>query len=106
SGRQRKGVVVIHFTPLYASGHRSINDVVTAPLGVLIEASRKPTLEYEAMPKKSKTGKQSELDLWVAPRHSLKGPAAERAWENRPGGPPNSRRYLELADLALGVKKP
>jgi len=45
-------------------------------------------------------------DLWIAPRYSLKGPAGERAWENRPGGAPNSSRFLELADIALGNKKP
>jgi hypothetical protein len=44
--------------------------------------------------------------LWIAPRYSLKGPAGERAWENRPGGIPSSRKYLELADIALGLKKP
>jgi hypothetical protein len=55
-----------------------------------------------------KSDKQSEVskDLWIAPRYSLKGPAGERAWENRPGGAPNSSRFLELADIALGVKKP
>jgi hypothetical protein len=56
-----------------------------------------------------KSDKQSEVsrdkDLWIAPRYSLKGPAGERAWENRPGGAPNSSRFLELADIALGVKK-
>lgn len=45
-------------------------------------------------------------DLWIAPRYSLKGPAGERAWENRPGGIPNSTRFLELADIALGLRKP
>jgi hypothetical protein len=45
-------------------------------------------------------------DLWIAPRYSLKGPAGERAWENRPGGIPNSSRFLELADIALGTRKP
>jgi len=44
-------------------------------------------------------------DLWISPRYSLKGPAGERAWENRPGGVPNSTRFLELADIALGLKK-
>lgn len=44
--------------------------------------------------------------LWVSPKSPLKGPTGERAWENRPGGIPNSARFLELADLALGVKKP
>jgi hypothetical protein len=45
-------------------------------------------------------------ELWIAPRYSLKGPAGERAWENRPGGIPNSTRFLELADIALGLIKP
>jgi hypothetical protein len=65
------------------------------------------------MPKKkvNKGRKRSKADgenqkLWVAPRYSLKGPAGERAWENRPGGIPSSSKYLELADIALGVKKP
>jgi hypothetical protein len=58
------------------------------------------------MPKKGSKGKSSDDGLWIAPRHSLKGPAGERAWENRPGGPPNNSRLLELADIALGVKKP
>jgi hypothetical protein len=44
--------------------------------------------------------------LWIAPRYSLKGPAGERAWENRPGGVPSSSKYLELADIALGLRKP
>ena len=58
------------------------------------------------MPKKGSKGKSSPDGLWIAPKYSLKGPAGERAWENRPGGPPNSGRLLELADIALGLKKP
>jgi hypothetical protein len=58
------------------------------------KASEKPTV------------KDSDGDLWVAPRYSLKGPNGERAWENRPGGPPSNSRYLELADIAMGHKKP
>lgn len=58
------------------------------------------------MPKKSQKEPEVSKDLWIAPRYSLKGPAGERAWENRPGGPPNSSRFLELADIALGIKKP
>ena len=57
------------------------------------------------MPKKRENGNDSD-GLWIAPRHSLKGPAGERAWENRRGGVPTSTRYLELADIALGLKKP
>jgi len=41
----------------------------------------------------------------VAPQYSLKGPRGERAWEHRSGGPPSNSRYLELADIALGLKK-
>jgi hypothetical protein len=58
------------------------------------------------MPKKDGKGTSSDDGLWIAPKYSLKGPAGERAWENRPGGPPNSSRLLELADIALGLKKP
>ncbi|HSK46194.1 MAG TPA: hypothetical protein VLA83_20155 [Candidatus Binatia bacterium] len=54
--------------------------------------------------KKAKMAHDSE-ELWIAPRYSLKGPAGERAWENRAGGAPSSSRYLELADIALGLKK-
>jgi hypothetical protein len=60
-------------------------------------------------PKKQKNNHSEETgvkDLWIAPRYSLKGPAGERAWENRPGGIPNSSRFLELADIALGTRKP
>ena len=58
------------------------------------------------MPKKPEKEPKVSKDLWIAPRYSLKGPAGERAWENRPGGPPTSSRFLELADIALGTKKP
>lgn len=56
--------------------------------------------------KKRRKEKSPPDGLWIAPKYSLKGPAGERAWENRPGGPPNSSRLLELADIALGLKKP
>jgi hypothetical protein len=60
------------------------------------------------MPKRPKKNRHedSTSDLWVAARYSLKGPAGERAWESRVGGPPNSSRFLELADIAMGLKKP
>ncbi|MGE5322505.1 MAG: hypothetical protein ACM3SW_06565 [Actinomycetota bacterium] len=57
------------------------------------------------MPKKGRGAKEEQPDLWVAPQYSLKGPRGERAWENRSGGPPSNSRYLELADIALGLKK-
>jgi hypothetical protein len=59
-------------------------------------------------PKNGDNGKRKDPspDLWIAPHHSLKGANGERAWENRRGGPPNSSRFIELADIALGLKKP
>jgi hypothetical protein len=57
------------------------------------------------MPKKRKDDADSD-GLWIASRYSLKGPAGERAWENRRGGIPSHSRFLELADIALGTKKP
>ncbi|HEX9255704.1 MAG TPA: hypothetical protein VF938_09160 [Candidatus Angelobacter sp.] len=57
-----------------------------------------------AKKKKAKTTDRSE-ELRIAQRYSMKGPAGERAWENRPGGAPSSSRYLELADIGLGLKK-
>lgn len=58
------------------------------------------------MPRK-KTPKKNEDDgLWVAARYTLKGPAGDRAWDFRRGGPPQVSRFLELADIALGLKKP
>ena len=56
--------------------------------------------------KAAKAKKKNTDELWVAPNYSLKGPAGERAWENRRGGIPSNSRYLELADIALGLKKP
>jgi len=54
----------------------------------------------------AKKRKEESEGLWIASRYTLKGPTGERAWENRPGGIPSSNRYLELADIALGLKKP
>jgi hypothetical protein len=60
------------------------------------------------MAKKKKAAKKDDSadGLWISPRSLLKGGNGERAWENRRGGVPNSSRFLELADLALGLKKP
>ena len=48
-----------------------------------------------------------EKDLWINPRSNLRGPEGSRAWDN--GGnitPSSGSRFLELADIALGIKKP
>ncbi|MGC2694230.1 MAG: hypothetical protein WA738_00410 [Candidatus Angelobacter sp.] len=58
------------------------------------------------MPKTPQNGNMPDSDgLWISPTHSLKGDRGDRAWENRAGGPPSNSRYLELADLALGLRK-
>jgi len=44
-------------------------------------------------------------DLWVAPKSNLKGDNGDRAWNDRLATPTGSR-LLELADIALGLKKP
>ena len=52
------------------------------------------------MAKKSDKQPEVSKDLWIAPRYSLKGPAGERAWENRPGGAANTAANL----AALGAQ--
>ena len=44
-------------------------------------------------------------DLWIAPKSNLKGDNGDRAWNDRRATPTGSR-LLELADIALGLKKP
>jgi hypothetical protein len=43
-------------------------------------------------------------DLWIAPKSNLKGDGGDRAWNDRSTIPTGSR-LLELADIALGLKK-
>jgi len=46
-------------------------------------------------------------DLWTSPRSNLRGPDGNRAWDNQGNTSPNNgARFLELADIALGLKKP
>lgn len=46
-------------------------------------------------------------ELWVSPQAILKGPDGNRAWDNAGNITPNTgARFLELADIALGHKKP
>jgi hypothetical protein len=71
----------------------------------MLHGSKKLTVmakrEKKAKEKASPTG-----GLWIAPRNSLKGQTGKRAWENRPGDPSSNNRFLELADIALGLKEP
>src|SRR5947207_11804704 len=45
--------------------------------------------------------------MWINPRSNLRGPDGNRAWDNQGNiGPDSGARFLELADIALGHKKP
>ena len=57
---------------------------------------------------KSKAPKSDVIkDLWINPRSNIRGPEGNRAWDNQGNISPNSgARFLELADIALGLKKP
>lgn len=59
--------------------------------------SRKPNVPQAGLAK----------DLWINPRSNIRGPDGNRAWENSENISPSSgARFLELADIALGLKKP
>lgn len=61
------------------------------------------TRESKTAPETSDSGK----DLWINPRSNLRGPEGNRAWDNQGNISPSSgTRFLELADIALGIKKP
>jgi hypothetical protein len=62
------------------------------------------------LPGKKKNSNKAALnlnadDLWIAPKSNLKGENGDRAWNDR-GATPTGSRLLELADIALGLKKP
>jgi hypothetical protein len=56
-------------------------------------------------PKTAKIEAPNAHDLWIAPKSNLKGDNGDRAWNER-GATPTGSRLLELADIALGLKKP
>ena len=54
--------------------------------------------------KRSKKGPYN--DLWINPRSNLRGPNGDRAWGHGNITPEAGARFLELADIALGLRKP
>src|SRR5579864_3596150 len=71
--------------------------------------------ELMAMAKRAKQGKKGKKGvkngpatggLWIAPRNSPKSATGGRGWENRPSDAPSNNRFLELADVALGLEQP
>lgn len=60
--------------------------------------------------KRRKNGKRTlsvSEDLLINPRLNIRGPDGNRGWENSGNISPSSgARFLELADIALGLKTP
>jgi hypothetical protein len=57
------------------------------------------------MAKKARNGKAKYRrgDLWIAPSSSLKRTAHQSDWKLQRGGLDESNKYMELADIALGL---
>ena len=64
------------------------------------------------MPKKAKRGKKARDgdkkaytrgDLWIAPAFSFKRTVLQSDWKPHGVEPSESNRFLELADIALGL---
>ena len=53
----------------------------------------------------SKKAIESDGDLWIAAGHSLNGPLWGPPWKNHPNRSRDGGRFLELADILLGLKK-
>jgi hypothetical protein len=54
--------------------------------------------------KKASRRKSAASDLWVAPKSNFKNAIDERTWIDHSAAV--SARLLELADIALGLRKP
>ena len=56
--------------------------------------------------KKAKDAKKaySRNDLWIAPANSFKRTGHQSDWKLRRVEPSESNRFLELADVALGLR--
>jgi len=53
------------------------------------------------------SGTDLAKDLWINPRSNTRGVDRTAAWDNGRNITPNSgARFLELADIALGLKSP
>jgi len=46
-------------------------------------------------------------EMWINPDSNLRGPDGNRAWQSTGNiAPASGAKFLELADIALGIKKP
>jgi hypothetical protein len=66
--------------------------------GKSAESRKKDAVKQEA-------DQQKSPDLWIAPKPRSTNGTTTRKWSEPPSSPPGSR-LLELADIALGLKKP
>lgn len=57
------------------------------------------------MAKKARNGKATyrKSELWIAPSSSLKPKSYQGDWKLQRSAPDVSNKYLELADIALGL---
>jgi hypothetical protein len=67
-------------------------------------AGRSPAAKKKSAAKKI-VAKKKSADLWIAPKPTSGKGATMRKWSEQPTAPAGSR-LLELADIALGLKKP
>ena len=59
------------------------------------------------MTRKIKPDTNLDDEMWINPRSQFRGTDGDRAWDNAGNiSPQSGERFLELADIALGVKKP
>ena len=72
--------------------------------GKKIDSRNNPLEREHATPHKPSNPRKSK-DMWIAPKPSPVNGAATRKWSEPPASPAGSR-LLELADIALGTKKP
>lgn len=69
--------------------------------------SRRPAAPVARESRTNGANSDPGKDLWISPRSNLRGPEGNRAWDNQGNISPSSgSRFLELADIALGIKKP
>ena len=64
-------------------------------------------MSYNAPMPRKRTSSDVSKDLWISPRLNMRGPEGNRGF-SRDGNitPGDGARFLELADIALGLKKP
>jgi hypothetical protein len=96
---------------ILASGHTSAPDRSNGK-AIHLAPPQSSKREKKHNGKQSHSRKQKMVkfdlskDLWISPTLSLRGKHGDRAWDRSGNLPPGTgMRLLELADIALGLKK-